>query len=193
MIAALILAAGESKRMGKAKMLLPWGMTTILGQVIHVFQEAGVDEILVVTGGDRAKVEPAAEALGASTVFNPAYASGEMSSSLQVGLRAMAVGVDAVFVALGDQPQIQPQTIERIAQRYAETAAGFIVPSYQMRRGHPWLVARMHWDDILQMQPPQTLRDFLNQNADAISYLMVDTPTILQDIDTPEDYLKSVR
>ena len=193
MIAALILAAGESKRMGKAKMLLPWTTTTILGQVIRAFREAGVDEVLVVTGGDRTKVEPVAEALHARAVFNAAYSSDEMLGSLQVGLRAMSPGIDAVFVALGDQPQIQRQTIEQIARHYAETAAGLIVPSYQMRRGHPWLVSREHWDEILQMQSPRTPRDFLSRNADNISYLVVDTPTILQDIDTPEDYLNSVR
>lgn len=193
MIAALILAAGQSRRMGKPKMLLPWGTNTILGQVIQEFQAAGVNDIIVVTGGDRPEVERVAEASSARTVFNAAYASEEMLSSLQIGLRSMASGADAAMVALGDQPQIQRQTIERIAQYYAERGASVIVPSYRMRRGHPWLVARERWDDILRMQAPQTPRDFLNQNADSIRYLLVDTPTILQDIDTPQDYLKSVR
>jgi molybdenum cofactor cytidylyltransferase len=192
MIAALILAAGQSKRMGKAKMLLPWGTNTVLGQVIEAFQTARVDEIVVVTGGDGAEVERIAEACRARSVFNDAYATQEMLSSVQAGIRAMAADIDALFVALGDQPQIQAQTIEKIAQRYAETRAALIVPSYQMRRGHPWLVSRGRWDEILRLRCPQTPRDFLNDNADKISYVMVDTPTILQDIDTPEDYLKSL-
>lgn len=188
MISALILAAGQSRRMGRAKMPLPWGVNTMLGQVIQVFRVAQVEDILVVTGGDRVAVEKIAEALRARTVFNPHYASEEMLSSLQVGLRSMPAETEAVLVALGDQPQMQESTVLALMQKYAETQAPLIVPSFQMRRGHPWLVARPLWDDILAMHAPKTPRDFLRTHADQITYVKVDTPTVLEDIDTPEDY-----
>ncbi len=191
MISALILAAGQSRRMGRPKMPLPWGANTVLGQVIQTFRLALVEDILVVTGGDRDKVEEIAEVWRARTVFNPDHASQDMLSSLQVGLKAMGPAIQAVLVALGDQPQIQESTVLLILQRYAETAGALIVPSYQMHRGHPWLVARALWADLLGMRAPETPRDFLNRHADSISYVNVGTETILQDIDTPDEYLKS--
>jgi molybdenum cofactor cytidylyltransferase len=177
--------------MGRPKMPLAWGETTVLGRVILAFQAAGLEDVLVVTGGDRAAVEAIAEAHKARTAFNPEFADEEMLSSLQVGLRWVKDETAAVLIALGDQPQIQEETILQIVREYERTSASLIVPSYNMRRGHPWLVARELWDSILAMRSPQTPRDFLNQQADAIHYVDVDTPTILQDLDTPEDYTRS--
>lgn len=188
MISALILAAGQSKRMGRPKMSLPWGAATVLGHVIQTFRAARLDDILVVTGGDRAAVEEIAGSWRVRTAFNPDFATDDMLGSMQVGLRAMGPEAETVLIALGDQPQIQEGTVLAILQKYGESAASLIVPSYRMRRGHPWLVARRHWDSILQMHPPETPRDFLSRNARDITYLVVDTPTILQDIDTPEEY-----
>lgn len=89
-IAAIILAAGDSRPMGQPKMLLPWGETTVLGQVVATFAAAGIEEILVVTGGARQPVEAAVAELAREfpvrAVYNPDYARGEMLSSLQRGL-----------------------------------------------------------------------------------------------------------
>ncbi len=95
------------------------------------------------------------------------------------------------MLALGDQPQIQEETIRAIVERYEQTRAPLVVPSYKMRRGHPWLVIRAMWEIIFGMHSPETPRDFLRQYAKAIDYVELDTPTILEDLDTPEDYLKS--
>ena len=191
MIAALILAAGESKRMGQPKMLLPWRETTVLGQVIHIFKAAAIEHVVVVTGSAKDAVEHIAHASGASTVFNPDYARQEMLNSLQVGLQAMDSGIEAVLIALGDQPQIEKSTVELIVEKHAQTRAPLVVPSYKMHRGHPWLVARTLWAAILAMRSPETPRNFLHQHAQDILYVELDTPTVLQDLDTPEDYLKS--
>ena len=188
MITALVLAAGQSKRMGRPKMLLPWAGTTVLGRVIEVFQAAGVPDVLVVTGAERVAVQEIAARAGASTIFNPAYADAEMLGSLQVGLRSLEPATDAILMALGDQPQIQEGTVRSILERYARGHRTLIVPSYRMRRGHPWLVARALWDDILAMRPPLTGRDFLRAHERDITYVEVDTPTILMDLDTPQDY-----
>src|SRR5512140_1251978 len=88
MISAIILAAGESKRMGQPKMLLRWGKTTVLAQVISTFQEAGIADILVITGGAKEQVERIVHHYGARGVFNEQFAGGEMLSSLQLGLHA---------------------------------------------------------------------------------------------------------
>ncbi len=206
MITAVVLAAGESKRMGQPKMLLPWGGSTVLGHVLTVLQAAEVDDILVVTGGAREQVEAVAREHNARTVFNADYARGEMLSSIQMGLRLLisplspsgrGVGgegqgeVDAALLVLGDQPQVQEGSVRAVLAAYRRSQSNLIVPSYQMRRGHPWLAARPLWDEILQMQFPQTPRDFLNRHAAEIEYVNLDTSTILADLDTPEDYLKS--
>ncbi len=191
MIAAIILAAGESKRMGQPKMLLSWGNTTVLGHVIDVFRSTGIENILVVTGGARKEVEAIAESKQASTVFNENYARDEMLSSIQCGLRSLDRQTQAALVALGDQPQVQERSVRLIVEEFNRTESKLIVPSYQMHRGHPWLVACELWNEILEMKSPDSPRDFLNRHANEIRYVEMDTPSILQDLDTPEDYLKS--
>ena len=190
MITALILAAGQSKRMGQPKMLLPWGEKTVLKQVIHTFKAADVDEILVITGGDREQVEVL---IGdsAQTVFNPEFAKGEMLSSVQVGLDGVKPETKAVLIGLGDQPQVQERSVRLVVEAYRESGASIVVPSFHMRRGHPWLASRQHWDEILRMRSPESLRDFLSWHAEEIHYVQIDNDSILQDLDTPEDYLKS--
>ncbi len=159
MITAIVLAAGESKRMGQPKMLMPWGKSTVLQTVISTLRTAGVDDILVITGGAHQQVDML---IGKSvqTVYNENYAQGEMLSSLQAGLAAKKHEAGAALICLGDQPQVQTRSVQRILQTYKETHAPIVVPSYQMHRGHPWMVARELWDDILRMRAPKTPRDF---------------------------------
>lgn len=191
MITGIIVAAGESRRMGKPKMLLPWGEATVLGRVIDILKASSVDRILVISGGDKEVVEALCRAKGVRFAFNGAYATGEMLSSIQAGLTAVTPPSDAALIVLGDQPQIQESTVRKILDEYVQTGAGLIVPSFQMRRGHPWLVARSLWTTILEMRPPATLREFLHDRAKEIHYVEVSTPTIIQDLDTPEDYVRS--
>jgi molybdenum cofactor cytidylyltransferase len=190
MITALILAAGSSKRMGQPKLPLPWGETTVLGQVIATFKAAGVEDILVITGGAREQVE---RLVGSSAriMFNPGYAEGEMLSSVQAGLAGAQPETEAVLIGLGDQPQVQAGSVRLVVEEYARSRASLIVPSFQMRRGHPWLVARPYWDEILHMDPPESPREFLTRHANDIRYVEVNDPGILKDLDTPDDYLKS--
>jgi molybdenum cofactor cytidylyltransferase len=191
MISALILAAGESKRMGRPKMLLPWGNTTVLGHVISTYQSAGVEDILVVTGGAHKQIEEIVNLHHVRSVFNEQYAGGEMLSSLQRGLQALLPNrdkVQAALIGLGDQPQVQVRTVQVICEAYRSLPFRLIVPSFQKRRGHPWLVENSLWHELLEMKPPQSPRDFLSGHAGEIHYVEVDTASILADLDTPEDY-----
>jgi molybdenum cofactor cytidylyltransferase len=191
MISAIILAAGQSKRMGQPKMLLPWGEVTVIEHVISVFVKAGIEEILLITGGAREKVEEVIREYPVRLIHNQDYASGEMLSSLQCGLRALSSQTQATLIGLGDQPQVEARTVRLICQAYQRKKSGLIVPSFQMRRGHPWLIARPLWNEILEMKSPQSPRDFLNKHAGEIEYVNVNTSSILADLDTPEDYQKS--
>ena len=172
-------------------MLLPWGKSTVLQTVVATFQAAGIRDILVVTGGAHDQVS-ALVGQSVQIVYNENYARGEMLSSIQTGLNVKKSESRAVLIALGDQPQIQAKSIQKILQEYNQTNAPLIVPSYQMRRGHPWLVARELWDEILRMPVGETSREFLNRHARDIHYVQLDTPAIHQDLDTPDDYLGSL-
>ncbi len=188
MISALILAAGESKRMGQPKMLLPWGNVTVIERVVSTFLEAGVEDVLVVTGGAHEQVEKAIDGFPVRKIYNPAYVAGEMLSSLQLGLSRMAPQTKAALIGLGDQPQVGERSVRLVCNAYRDDKSGLVVPSFQMRRGHPWLVARPLWSEILASSPSTSPRDFLNSHAEEIHYVNLDTPTILADLDTPEDY-----
>jgi molybdenum cofactor cytidylyltransferase len=189
MITAIVVAAGESRRMGQPKMLMPWGKSTVLQTVIATLQAAGVTDVLVVTGGARKQVE---SLIGKSvqTIFNEDYEKGEMLGSIQVGLAVKMHEARAALICLGDQPQIQERSVRRIRDAFLKGNSNIVAPSYQMRRGHPWLIARPLWDEFLEVRPPKTPRDFLDAHSREIQYVEVETPTVIEDLDTPDDYLK---
>jgi molybdenum cofactor cytidylyltransferase len=192
MIAAVVLAAGQSRRMGSPKMILPWEETTVIGKVVSTLFQAEIAPIVVITGGAHLEVEAALQAQSVQVVFNPQYAQGEMLSSVQVGLSALPDNVGAALIVLGDQPQIEADVVSRLIKEYQTTGSKVIVPSYQMHRGHPWLIDRSLWRTVNELRHPDTLRDFLNTHASFIHYLVVDTPSVIEDIDTPEEYLMSL-
>ena len=189
-ISAIILAAGRSRRMGQPKMLLPWENSTVLGKVIETLKQAGVEDILVVTGGARDEVEKVAASYGARVTHNKDYTSGGMLESIQVGIRGQKTQSEAALICLGDQPQVEEGSVRKVCTAFRQNASRIVVPSYQMRRGHPWLVANELWDEVLQMRAPESMRDFLNKHKNYIFYVEYDSPSILQDLDTPTDYLK---
>jgi molybdenum cofactor cytidylyltransferase len=174
--------------MGRPKMVLPWGDTTVIGRVVSVLVEAGLEQILVVTGGACHDVENALRGMPAQTIFNPRFSQGEMIESLQIGLENSAAEAQAALVALGDQPQIQVAVVCAVLQAYREQGARLVIPSFKMRRGHPWLVDRALWPQIMAVNSPDTLREFLDRFSEHIEYVEIDEESILHDLDTPSDY-----
>lgn len=188
MISAIVLAAGHSKRMGQQKMLLPWGKTTVIGQVVSTLYIAGVNDIHIVTGGSQTILKDALKEYKVDFIFNKEFENCEMLTSVQVGLSSLGEGSEAAMIVLGDQPQIETQVVRAIMERFLATHHKIIVPSYKMHRGHPWLVGKSNWQEILDLEPPHTLRNFLYVNHDVIDYINIDTPSVLQDLDTQNDY-----
>ena len=198
MITAIVLAAGRSTRMGKPKMLLPWEDTTIIEHVISVFSKAGIKDILVVTGGVHEQVEAIVRECQniypVRSVYNEKHMDGDMLSSIQCGLRNLSEEKnEAAIIGLGDQPQVQERSVQLLHEAYLQTKSPLVVPSFQMRRGHPWVVARQLWKELIEMNATQTPRDFLNAHSNNIQYVEMDTPSILADLDTPKDYRKRFR
>lgn len=192
-VSAIVLAAGKSQRMGQPKMVLPWGETTVLGQVVKVFSEAGVRNLFIVTGGDREKVEHEISRLNnkfpVTPVYNPDHEKGGMLSSILAGLNAVPEDAEAVLIGLGDQPQVEIATVKEILDLFDQKRHGIIIPSYNHRRGHPILLDSAMVQELKFFRPEYTLRDFLNTHQGEISYITAEI-SVLQDLDTPQDYEK---
>lgn len=187
-VGAIILAAGLSSRMGQMKVLLPWGRKTILEHIIEQLHNARVDHITVVTGNQAKDIKALVSPLGVEIVHNRLYKTGEMLSSLKAGLMAMPPHISAALMVLGDQPRIQPKTIYQVMMAYAEGKGEIVAPSFEHKRGHPILIARRYWAEILDLPAEASLRDVLNAHHERIAYVEVDNDSILRDVDTPADY-----
>lgn len=175
--------------MGQPKLVLPWGNNTVIQHVVGVLSAAGIAEVIVVTGGAGPAVKTVLADTPVKIVDNPDYQISEMTTSLQAGIRALSEDCRALLVVLGDQPTIQPQTVQAVITAFtANSAVRLVVPSYQMHRGHPWLVERSLWSELQGMRAKETMRDFLHRHDAEIQYVDVDDAGILKDLDTPEDY-----
>ncbi len=188
MVGAVVLAAGRSRRMGRCKLTLPWGDDTVIGAVVSALERGGARPIVVVTGAWAAEVRRALAGRNVRWAHNPHDAEDAMLRSAQYGLQALPPETEAALLALGDMPAVPVGVIAALVDGFAARRPALLVPSFRRRRGHPWLLARALWPALLALRPPATLRDFLHTHADAIAYLEVDTPAVLQDLDTPADY-----
>ena len=186
--ACIILAAGQSKRMARSKIVLPWGERTVIGTIITSFLNAGLKQIIVVTGGYRELVEAEVDNYGVEKIFNPKFENGEMAVSLQTGLSKMAPDCNGVFVALGDQPDIHPVDLIGIMKKSDQFPEKLIIPSYSMRRGHPWMIPANYFNEIKALKSPDTMKTFIQNHENDIEYYLVQKSNILADLDTPEDY-----
>src|SRR5690349_11233682 len=138
MIAAIVLAAGLSSRMGQSKHLLPWlNDKTVIEQILAQVIAASVPSIVVITGNRAEEVAAQAQKMGLEALYNPDYATGEMLSSLKTGLRHLPDEVDGVLVVLGDQPRIQVEALQQIMAAFAVGKGKIIAPRYRGQRGHP--------------------------------------------------------
>lgn len=189
-IAAVIAAAGFSRRMGDFKQLLPWAGSTVIQTVVANLTIAGANPVLCVVGHRSDEVATALASSAAMVVFNPDYHDAEMLRSYQVGVRILEgeVTVAGTLLALGDQPHIPVEVIGAIIEQAAQTPAQIVIPSHQMRRGHPIYLPRHLWPDLLELGGDDTLRDLLNRYTEDIIYVEVETDAIRRDMDTPAEY-----
>ncbi|PJF36694.1 MAG: putative selenium-dependent hydroxylase accessory protein YqeC [Candidatus Thermofonsia Clade 1 bacterium] len=196
-VAAVILAGGLSRRMGlpeSSKVLLPWeGDKPIIRVIAERLKRMRLDDIVVVTGHVAERVRAALKEEPVRFAHNADYATGEMLSSLQVGLRALDESIAACLVVLGDQPQIDGRIVGQLMQAYAEKRGKIIAPSYKGKRGHPILIDRSLWQDLLALPHGGAPRDVINANAHQTYYVIVDTDSVLRDVDTPDDYRQARR
>ncbi len=187
MIWAIILAAGESKRMGRPKLLLPFGERTIIETVVNNAVQSEADGVLVVLGSNAEKMAEQIKDFPAKTSVNPDFRQG-MLSSIQWGLGSLPEDTSAVLVMLGDQPLIPGSVTNKVIDAYKKTGKGIILPVYNNRRGHPILIDMKYRDEVKQISPDTGLRALVHNHAEDILEVEVDAPGVLRDIDTVEDY-----
>ncbi len=188
----MILAAGESQRMGKPKLLLPIGEKTMIETVIDRVIQSKAEKILVVLGSNREKVEKKIENLPLEIAVNPDYKKG-MLSSVQHGFHALPEDVRAVLIFLGDQPSIPTDVIDRVIDAFRETGKGIVLPVYKGERGHPVLIDMKYRHDVQDLNPEVGLRELVYGRPEDILEVEVDDSGILRDINDIEDYIREIQ
>jgi CTP:molybdopterin cytidylyltransferase MocA len=188
-LAAIVLAAGRSSRMGALKPLEVAEGRTLLERAVAAFTEAGVSDVVVVAGHRRDEVAAVAAAAGARVVTNPAY-DGPMFSSLRIGVQALDPDVTRFFVLPADVPLVRPETVGRLIRQgrvASGGAADVVYPLQDGAEGHPPLVAGALLPEIRAADPPGGLRELLLGHAAASAVVDVVDPGVLLDADTPDD------
>lgn len=192
-VAAIVLAAGSSTRMGQSKVLLPWDRRrTVIEAVVARLLVLRLADIVVVTGHRAGEVERTLADLPVRTVFNPAYQRGEMLSSLQTGLQTLSPEIAACLVMMGDQPMMNIRTVDQIVLAYAQGKGEIVAPVYEGRRGHPVLFDRRFWPELLALQEGAP-RDVIRRYPEYQYLVPAHDDSILRDLDTPEQYHRERR
>ena len=186
-VTAIILGAGESSRMGKPKMLLPFGDTTMIGTVISNVLASSVEKAIVVLGSNYESHRQVIKDYPVEIVHNKQYQEG-MLSSVQCGLKAVSKTSDAVMVLLGDQPMIQAEEMDQLIESYRDSEKEIAIAIHEKKRGHPILFGRKFINEILGFPREASLRDILQNHPAEILEMKTANDRILRDIDTENDY-----
>jgi CTP:molybdopterin cytidylyltransferase MocA len=190
-IAALILCAGRSTRMGTPKALLPLGAECAVERIVRLFRVCGVEKILAVTGHEAERIAPVLAACGVPCVRNADYDRG-MFSSLQTGAERLQGLCRAFFVLPADIPLVRPETLRLLTNAFEGGKILACRPSFGGRRGHPPLLAHELVGPILAFNRPGGLRALLADRAGDVVDVACDDPGILFDLDTPQDYAEAL-
>lgn len=193
-LAGVILAAGESTRMGRDKALLPWppggkGPDTILSAAINALANH-CDLVIVVAGKNEPEIQPVVYGCGAFLVQNPAPERGQFSS-LQTGLgEVLNRGRDNAMITLVDRPPPEPRALASLVDEFASRNHNVwaVVPEYQGKHGHPFLVGREMIEEFLKAPATASAREIEHACQQQMRYVSVNDPRVTMNIDTPGDY-----
>ncbi len=187
-IAGLILAAGESSRMGRDKPLLKYRGRTFLATLIATLRAAGVERIVVVLGHHAEEIRESVDLSAAEVVVNPDYRLGQ-TSSLKAGLRVLAHDEPAgIVMCLVDHPAISADTLRQLIRRFRATGKPVIIPETDGKHGHPVMLGRELFSEILALGPDEGADRVIRKHRTRTEFITVNDPGILLDVDNPEAY-----
>lgn len=190
-IGAIVLAAGASTRMGRQKLLLPFAGTTVVAHIVRELHAAQVAAVYVVVGFEPDRVRAALSGTRVNIVENPDYTRG-MLSSVRAGLASAPMAWSAALIALGDQPLIRAAHAAALLAAHAADPDRILVPGHEGRRGHPLLLPRRYWAETAVQHDGTGLRGLLQAHADDVCVVELGTDEVLTDMDTPEDYTRTL-
>lgn len=194
MISAILLAAGESRRMGgDFKPLLKWGTRTVIGACIDNLKRSRVDEIIVVLGFRESEIRARLAGAGVQFAINREFSKG-MLSSLKTGLPLVSPRCEGVLIALVDQPMVGPDAINPLVISFGDYEKRISIPTYEGKHGHPIIISRDFEEEIMKLDDadPEGLKAIVNAHRHEIQEVPVESSAILEDIDSPEDYARLV-
>ncbi len=183
-IAAILLAAGQSKRMGSNKQLLSLSGKPFIRHCLDNLLEGGLHDIVVVLGPTGQEIEPVIADLPVSIAWNTAEES-DMADSVRIGLGALPEHITGVLVCLGDHPLVTAATVKHIITSCTPHPDKIIIPVFNGKKGHPTFFPRAVIEEIFTVA---TLRDIIHQDAERIALVDISDPGVTVDIDTPEDF-----
>ena len=194
MISAIVLAAGESKRMGRTKQLLAWEGRTIVQRVLENLSRSRVDEVILVLGHEAERIMQTVDTHKVKVVINKHYKEG-MISSIQQGLINLNDKVEAFFIVLADQPAVGPEIFDRLISEFrrVDPQKSIVLPTFHSRRGHPALFSAKYQKEALRIEGDVGFQQVLQEHPEEILTVEMGTDSILQDIDTPDDYQKQLK
>lgn len=190
---AILLAAGESSRMGQPKALLPWRNTTLLDHQLRSLLDAGVQEVMVVLGHDADRLKPIVDAVDrASWTINEDYQQGK-TTSLKAGIVALAGRqISDVLLLNVDQPR-SADTIRVLLERHLGLSFSITIPTFGGKGGHPILMASGLLPELSDIdEESQGLKAVVRRHADATERFELDDPTVLWDLNTPDEYQQAL-
>lgn len=190
-LAAIVLAAGESKRMaGRHKLLLPLAGKTMIAWMVEAILAAGLDDVIVVLGHEAAAVQKTLNKKPVRFALNPNYRRG-MASSIQAGLAALAPQTQIIMIALADQPLVTAAEINFMIAEFSRVPEKTIgVPTFKGQRGHPVLLDLRYREEMLALQGDVGCKSILARYPEAVFEIAMPARNILEDADTPEAYAR---
>jgi molybdenum cofactor cytidylyltransferase len=187
-VAAVVLAAGSSSRLGQPKQLAPIAGRPALAYTLDALRASAVGSIVLVLGHAADAVTASLDLTGVTVVRNEEYAEGQ-STSVRAGIKALPDAVGAALMVVGDQPMLSPAVVDKIVGVFTETGGPFIVPLYDGEWGNPVLLARATWPLLDGLKGDTGARPILRKHMDMVLEVPVEG-SLLDDIDTPEDYAR---
>jgi molybdenum cofactor cytidylyltransferase len=185
-IAAILLAAGRSRRMGAFKPLLPFGDSTVIESCIRNLRAAGIENIVVVVGHRAEEIQTKLRDRSVIFAVNPDPDS-EMSASIACGVELVSKTAKGLLLALVDHPAVPPEIIALLIKQWNQ-GANLVQPEYNGRGGHPVLIDLIHRQELLALDPGKGLRALFAAHRQEVRRVPVDSPYVARDMDTWEDY-----